>query len=128
MSKTSPTRILVVDDDPSFAKMLDKMLQGEGYVVVIANGGLAGIDAFQAMLKDKAPFDLVITDLGMHEVDGRKVSAAVKLASPSTPVILLTGWGQWFEAEAGLPLSVDCVLGKPLTLQELRKALSRFLK
>jgi CheY-like chemotaxis protein len=40
------------------------------------------------------PFDGVITNLGMPHVDGRKVTASIGRASPGTPVILLTGWGQ----------------------------------
>jgi hypothetical protein len=44
--------------------------------------------------------------------------------SPSTPVILLTGWGQRIVAEGDLPVHVDRVLGKPPKLSELREALA----
>jgi DNA-binding response OmpR family regulator len=72
------------------------------------------------------PFSVVITDLGMSVVDGRQV--ATTHASPSKPVILLTGWGKWFEQETGIPIPVDCVLAKPPKLAELREALARLLK
>ncbi len=52
-----------------------------------------GINAFTSACERNEPFDLVITDLGMPHIDGRKVAAAVKSLSPDTPVILLTGWG-----------------------------------
>jgi CheY-like chemotaxis protein len=66
----------------------------------------------------------VITDLGMPYVDGRKVASAIKTDSPSTPVILLTGWGQRLVAEGDVPPHVDRVLNKPPKLKELRAALA----
>jgi CheY-like chemotaxis protein len=65
----------------------------------------------------------VITDLGMPYMDGRSVASAIKQASPKTPVILLTGWGQRLGGnEETLPF-VDRVLSKPPQLKELRDAL-----
>ncbi len=61
----------------------------------------------------------------MPHVDGRRVSAAVKEASPSTPVIMLTGWGQRLVSEGDVPPHVDRVLNKPPKLRELREALSQ---
>jgi len=66
----------------------------------------------------------VITDVGMPHVDGRKVSAAVKAASPSTPVILLTGRGRRLVSDDEMPAHVDLILGKPPKLRELREALA----
>jgi CheY-like chemotaxis protein len=68
---------------------------------------------------------MVITDLGMPHVDGRKLAAAVKAASPSTPVIMLTGWGQRLLAEDDVPDHVDQLLNKPPKLRELRETLAR---
>ena len=65
----------------------------------------------------------MITDLGMPHVDGRQVAEAVKSASPSTPVILLTGWGRRLLAENDVPPYVDRVLAKPPKLREVRDAL-----
>jgi CheY-like chemotaxis protein len=67
---------------------------------------------------------VVITALGMPYVDGRKVAASVKSASPDTPVILLTGRGQRLVAEQDVPPHVDRVLNKPPKLRELRAALA----
>jgi YesN/AraC family two-component response regulator len=61
----------------------------------------------------------------MPYVDGRKVASAVKETSPTTPVILLTGWGERLLAEGDVPLHVDQVLGKPPRLRELRDAFAR---
>jgi signal transduction histidine kinase/CheY-like chemotaxis protein len=117
-------RILSVDDDPLLIKSLRDALEADGHAVVTANGGQAGIDAFRAAEERDEHFAVVITDLGMPYVDGRKVASAIKSDSPSTPVILLTGWGQRLVAEGDVPPHVDRVLNKPPKLKELRAALA----
>jgi CheY-like chemotaxis protein/anti-sigma regulatory factor (Ser/Thr protein kinase) len=119
-----PLRILVVDDDPLILRSLRDILEGEGHTVVSENGGQAGIDTFRATRPDAEGFALVITDLGMPYVDGRQVASAVKEVSPSTPVVLLTGWGRRLIAEGDVPPQVDHVLSKPPTLRQLRDALA----
>jgi len=117
-------RILSVDDDPLLIKSLRDALEADGHAVVTANGGQEGIDAFRAAEERDERFAVVITDLGMPYVDGRKVASAIKNDSPSTPVILLTGWGQRLIAEGDVPPHVDRVLNKPPKLRELRAALA----
>jgi PAS domain S-box-containing protein len=116
-------RILVVDDDPLLLKSLRDILEADGHEVTTANGGQDGIDFFRADLQRGAAFAVVISDLGMPYVDGRKVAKAIKDLSPSTPIILLTGWGQRLIAEGEVPAHVDRVLGKPPKLNQLREAL-----
>jgi CheY-like chemotaxis protein len=117
-------RLLIVDDDPLLIKSLQDTMEGAGHTIVPADGGQAGIEAFHAALARDEPFSAVITDLGMPYVDGRRVAAAVKGASPSTPVILLTGWGQRLITEGEIPPNVDRVLSKPPKLRELNEALA----
>ena len=117
-------RILVVDDDPMVLKSLRDILEIDGHDVVSADGGQAGIDCFQAAYELHEQFAVVITDLGMPHVDGRKVASAVRQCSPATPIIMLTGWGQRLAADSDYPEHVDCVLGKPPRLKELRRALN----
>jgi PAS domain S-box-containing protein len=117
-------RILSVDDDPLLIKSLRDALEGDGHTVVTAHGGKEGIEAFQAAEERGERFEVVITDLGMPYVDGRKVASAIKSNSPATPVILLTGWGQRLVAEGDIPPDVDKVLNKPPKLRELRAALA----
>ncbi|MFL6601652.1 MAG: response regulator [Steroidobacteraceae bacterium] len=117
-------RILVIDDDPLSLKALRDTLEADGHHVVAADGGQAGIDAFVAAQNRREPFTLVLSDLGMPHVDGRKVASVVKSASPNTPVVLVTGWGQRMHAQNELPSDVDRVIGKPPKLSELRDALA----
>jgi signal transduction histidine kinase/ActR/RegA family two-component response regulator len=116
-------RILLVDDDPLLIKSLQDTLQEDGHQITATHGGQAGIDAFAAAHRRGERVDVVITDLGMPHVDGRKVAASIKLLSSSTPVILLTGWGQRLMAAHDIPPHVDKLLSKPPRLQELRSAL-----
>jgi PAS domain S-box-containing protein len=122
----SRLRILLVDDDPMLLKSVCDALEGDGHQVITANGGQAGIEAFSSRLKSGNPFDLVITDLGMPYIDGRRVASTIKGLSSSTPVIMLTGWGHRLKAKGDLPDSVDRVLSKPPKLAELRRILAHF--
>jgi CheY-like chemotaxis protein/anti-sigma regulatory factor (Ser/Thr protein kinase) len=117
--------LLLVDDDPILLNSLREILQLDGHRIRTASGGQAGIEMFRdSLLPGGSPIDLVITDLGMPHVDGRQVAGAIKLASPATPVVMLTGWGERLLAEARTPPHVDRVLGKPPRLRELRAALA----
>jgi CheY-like chemotaxis protein len=117
-------RILIVDDDPLLLKSLRDTLELDGHVCMTANGGQEGIDLFRKVQAGKYPFSVVVTDLGMPYVDGRQVAAAVKQLSPSTPVLLLTGWGQRMASEGDIPMYVDRLLSKPPKLSDLRNALA----
>jgi CheY-like chemotaxis protein len=98
-------------------------LQQDGHLITVAHGGREGIEAFTGAASRGENFDIVVTDLGMPHVDGRKVASSVKSVSAATPVILLTGWGQRLIATNDAPAHVDKVLAKPPRLHELRAAL-----
>jgi len=117
--------LLIVDDDPMLLKSLRDILEGDGHVVTAASSGQAGIDAFLDAKARGDVFGAVITDLGMPHIDGHRVAAAVKAASPATPVVLLTGWGRRLVDDGNKPPHVDEVVGKPPRLRDLREALAR---
>jgi CheY-like chemotaxis protein len=119
-----PLSILIVDDDPLVLESMRAILQSDGHTVTAADGGQAGIDAFTSAVSRNDPFAVVITDLGMPHIDGRKVAATVKAASPSTPIVLLTGWGRRMAAGDEMPPHVDRLLGKPPSLADLRRVLA----
>jgi signal transduction histidine kinase/ActR/RegA family two-component response regulator len=124
-SAPRPLAILIIDDDPLVLESLRATLERDGHTVTAADGGQAGIDIFATARERSEPFDVVITDLGMPHVDGRRVAAAIKAAAPTTPVVLLTGWGQRLVEDGDIPAHVDHVLNKPPKLRDLRAALSR---
>ena len=120
--RPKPSRILCIDDEGAVRRCLEEALVCDGHIVDVADGGQAGIDAFAV-----GKYDVVITDLGMPNVDGRRVAEAVKRASPGTPVVLLTGWGASVSEEYGLREWIDLALGKPFTLHDLRESLVQIL-
>jgi CheY-like chemotaxis protein len=117
-------RVLLIDDDPSLIEALRSSLTDEGHKVSAARGGQAGIDTFRAARGTGLPFDIVITDLSMPDVDGRQVVASLRAVSPGTPIILLTGWRHQLKDGAERSLQVDRLLGKPPRIRELRAALA----
>ncbi|HZM02813.1 MAG TPA: ATP-binding protein [Candidatus Saccharimonadales bacterium] len=122
--RPTPLRILCIDDEPLLREMLREILQLEGHHVEIACDGEAGIAAFMAA-RHTNPFEVVITDLGMPRVDGRQLAMTLKKEMPEIPIIMLTGWGTMMKADGDVPAQVDCVLGKPPRLNELRDAIKR---
>ena len=124
-ARASRLRLLVIDDDPMLLKSLRTALEIDQHMVTTADGGQAGIDAFRRAAQDGVPFAVVVTDLGMPYVDGRRVASAIKELSPATPVIMLTGWGQRMLDDSDVPSYVDLVLAKPPRLADLRIALSQ---
>ena len=121
---SSSLRVLVIDDDPLVTEVLRDILERDGHMVTTADGGETGIGVFREARVRGEAFALVLTDLGMPYVDGRRVASAVKADSPSTPVILLTGWGRSLVAKGDVPPHVDRVISKPPDLGELREALA----
>jgi signal transduction histidine kinase/ActR/RegA family two-component response regulator/HAMP domain-containing protein len=126
LKPASRLRILIVDDDPTVLASLGNILRLDGHDVTQADGGQAGIDRFCEAEAAGQGYAIVITDLGMPYVDGRKVAETVKRVAPAVPVILLTGWGQRLIPESDdEPVNVDHVLSKPPKVRELRAALAK---
>ena len=122
--KARSLRVLVADDDTMVLESLCSALRYDGHKVTAVDGGQAAITAFRDALKSLEPFDIVFTDLGMPLVDGRRVAAAIRAESQSTPVVMLTGWGPGGAADHGGAPEADRVLSKPPRLKELRAALA----
>jgi PAS domain S-box-containing protein len=117
-------KILLIDDDPLLLRSLRDALELDEHQVLTAEGGQAGIDAFDAASRGGERIDAVITDLGMPYVDGRKVATRIRQLSAGVPIIMLTGWGHRLIASDDKPEHVDRVLSKPPKLAELRAALA----
>ncbi|HEY3899353.1 MAG TPA: ATP-binding protein [Chthoniobacter sp.] len=118
---TRPLRILVVDDQPVQCEMLAHALQRDWHTVDVAGNGREALK-----LLERREFDLVITDKVMPEMNGDQLAVAIKSQEPDTRIILLTGFG---DSEHGEHQSefVDLVLGKPVSLADLRAAINRVM-
>jgi PAS domain S-box-containing protein len=126
--KIRTQRILLVDDDPLLLRSLRDALELDEHEVVAAEGGQAGIDTFADAINSGKQFDVVITDLGMPYVDGRKVAARIRQMAPQVPIIMLTGWGHRLIATDETPEHVNRVLSKPPKMAELRGALADLVR
>lgn len=107
-------RILLVEDDESLASGLKEALAREGYVVDHVPSGTLALAAVAA----EAP-DMLVLDLGLPDMDGLDVLAAVRDQGLRTPVMVLTARGQLMDRVAGLDRGADDYLAKPFDMAEL---------
>ncbi len=117
-------KILLADDDALILEVMQAALEKEGHVVTAAEGGAAAIQTFETAFESGNPFNVVITDLGMPNINGLDVARAVKSLSATTPTILLSGWGRKMDAEEADIDDFDFTLSKPPRLPELRATLA----
>lgn len=120
-----PLRILFVDDEPLLRELVKEILECDGHTVQVVDGGQAGVDAFRAARKEGRLFDVVVTDLGMPHLDGRQLAQILKAESPSTPIIMMTGWGTLMKNEEDLPPHIDGMLNKPPKITDLQAVLRK---
>ena len=116
-------RILCIDDDRAVRKGLKQILERDGHRVVDTESGERGVKAIEQAMQEKEEFDVVITDLGMPDMDGWEVAEQVKKRTADTPVLLLSGWGNLMTADEKESQLVDAVLAKPPRINELRQVL-----
>jgi len=82
-------QILIIDDEPQIRSMLKKMLEQEGFDIIVASDGKEGMKLFE-----KDPVDLVITEIIMPEKDGIEVIQALRQDYPDVPIIAMSGGGR----------------------------------
>jgi PAS domain S-box-containing protein len=113
-------RLLCIDDEEMVRDGLQQLLTDMGHQVTVANDGKSGLEVF-----DSGEFDVVITDLGMPKLTGGQVAIGIRRHSSTTPIILLTGWGQ--QVDESQFEGVNLVLSKPPSDQSLEDALRKVL-
>lgn len=106
-------KILVVDDDPNILRMIERILQLEGYEVTTALDGETAIQIFK-----KTGFSLVILDILMPGIDGISVCTTIRQYS-SIPIIMVTAKGSVNEKLEGFDAGADDYVTKPFPTKEL---------
>jgi len=106
-------RVLVVEDEESYREALSYMLSKEGFEVIEAPDGAAGIAEF-----DRRGADLVLLDLMMPGLPGTEVFRQLRLRAP-VPVIMLTARDAEVDKVVGLELGADDYVTKPFSHREL---------
>jgi DNA-binding response OmpR family regulator len=116
-------KILIIDDDKHILVNLCQFLKSKNYDVTSASNGLDGLKLFE---NDPQGFDLVITDLLIPQLSGITLISIIKKKFPDTPVIAISGWGE-YPGEFALESQADKVLSKPFELSELDKAIKELI-
>ena len=110
-------RVLAVDDEPELAEMIRFALKVARAHVTIATSGETALEA----LEDER-FDIVVSDLSLGEgIDGWQLADRVRLRSPSTPFVLVTGWAAGLDVDDARRAGVDAILPKPFAFADLRR-------
>jgi DNA-binding NtrC family response regulator len=107
-------RILIVDDDPHFLRVLARILSGENFLVTSAGGACDALE-----LVKSAQVDLVISDLRMPDCDGLSFLEALRHDGNNVPVIILTAYGEVDTYLAAMNAGVNEYLNKPIQSDEL---------
>ena len=110
------TRILVVEDDPDIAELVDRYLSKAGFATDRVSSGRDALAAISA----KTP-DLLVLDLMLPQLDGLEVCRRVRANEPTAhiPIIMLTARAEESERIVGLELGADDYLAKPFSPNEL---------
>ena len=109
MSAKRTGRVLVVDDEEGIRSFVAESLERDGHDVVTAADGKAALAAAR-----EEPFDVVITDLRMPEVDGMTVVRTLRTEQPDVELVVLTAFGEVATAVEAMKLGVLDYLQKPL--------------
>src|SRR5947208_8764496 len=117
------TRILMVEDEPAMVAGLRDNFEYEGYDVITAEEGMAGLE--RALANDP---DLVVLDVMMPRMSGLDVCKQLKVKRPSVPIIMLTARGQEIDKDVGLELGADDYLTKPFSVRELMARVKAVLR
>ena len=118
-----PARILVVDDEALLAAGIRENLEAEGYRADVANDGVAGLERLRA-----EPFDLVVLDVMMPNMDGVELCAQLRRDGIQTPVLFLTVKGGAEDRVRGFEAGGDDYLAKPFHLKELLLRVAAILR
>ncbi|MDO9387387.1 MAG: response regulator transcription factor [Thiobacillus sp.] len=116
-------RILVVEDEPTLAAQLAEGVREAGYAVDVAHNGL---DAH--FMGDTEPFDAVVLDLGLPQMDGITVLKKWRAAGRTMPVLILTARDNWHEKVAGIDAGADDYLTKAFHMEELLARLRALIR
>jgi len=120
MGEEQKTKILLLDDEPIVLKRLKPSLEKAGYEVEAFS---RSSEASHRIMEKE--FDIVITDLKMEGLDGMEFLTQVKSRSPSTEVIVITGFATMETAKESFKKGVFDFLAKPFKLAEIQEVVAK---
>lgn len=109
--------ILVVDDEPSYRKVMKRLLNTDGHNVTLAEDGIDGLRILQ-----KKEFDMVLTDINMPNMNGWEFLEKLNLLYPDLPVAIITGYLEYMDStKYKIDISTRKILRKPIKLKDIRE-------
>jgi two-component system, OmpR family, catabolic regulation response regulator CreB len=116
MSSMTATHILIVEDEPMIAEAVLYALGTDGFTATWVDTGQAALSALND--SDKAPFDLIVMDVGLPDINGFELFRQVS-QTHDLPVIFLTARAGEVDRVVGLELGADDYIAKPFSPREL---------
>ena len=113
-SAHTPPAILIVEDDPDLAKLLQIHLSDLGYEIDVASDGRTGLEKALS-----GSFSLVILDIMIPVIDGFEVCKRIRAENRSLPILMLTSKAEELDKVLGLELGADDYMTKPFSIREL---------
>jgi DNA-binding response OmpR family regulator len=107
-------QVLVVEDEPRMAELLERALHEEGHQVVVAHDGREGYEFARC-----SPFDVIVLDRMLPGADGLTVARKLRQNGNRTPVLMLTARDSTADIVAGLDSGADDYLTKPFSIDVL---------
>ncbi len=120
--KTHLGRVLVVDDDDAIRRVCSRVLGNEGWNVTLADSGRAALHEIEA---GKVPYDCVLSDVNMPEVDGFELVRAIRTRDDDIPVLLMTGDPSLDGAVRAIDYGAVSYITKPFAQESLAAAVAR---
>jgi DNA-binding NtrC family response regulator len=115
--------ILLVDDDPGIRESLGDIFQDKGYAIDFAANGISALEMFK-----KKEYPLVIADLVMPGIDGKKLLDEIKKIKPETHVIVITGYRIIGKMLESFRKDIVCILEKPLDVESLLECVEKLTR
>lgn len=107
-------KILFVEDEEDLTLIVADTLRGQGYEVITAADGIAGLEKFKT-----AGADIIVADVMMPKMDGFSMAKEIRKLSPSVPLLFLTAKSTIDDIEEGFEIGANDYLKKPFELREL---------
>ncbi|MCP4198573.1 MAG: response regulator [Proteobacteria bacterium] len=120
---TEKLRIMVVDDENIVGKRLKPALEKTGDIVETFEDAKKALERF-----DEHPFDIVVTDVRMDEIDGIEVLERILVKSDKTKVIIITGYATVEVAREAMTKGAFDFIAKPFKPNDLRSIINRAVK
>jgi len=124
--KQTPSRsssVLIVDDEPSIQKFVERVLSEAGYATTVAGDGPEALEAAAKM----TDFDILVTDLMMPQMTGDELARRLRALRPSLKVLYLTGFSDRLFKEKVTLWADEAFLDKPCSVKGLLEAVALLL-